>query len=157
MKISKFLRYTLFATMALSFVACENDDDDDDTPPAVNEEEVITDVIFTFTDVDTQVASTFSFSDPDGEGGNVPTIDDIMLNDSSVYAMSIQVQDASSPSDIEDITAEIQEEDDEHQFFFILENGAGTSVSITYNPTDVDDDGNPIGLLSSWATTAATL
>ena len=158
MKVSKFLRFSLFAIAALTFVACEDDDDDDNGPmePA-NEEEVITDMILTFTDIDTQQSTVVTFSDPDGEGGNIPVVDDIILGDSATYTLSIQVQDASNPNDVEDITEEIEEEDDEHQFFFITLDGAGNSVNISYDlVNDIDDDGNPIGLSSNWVVTQPT-
>lgn len=152
MELLKFFRFSIFALAALTLVSCEDDDDDDDTPPAVNEEEVITDMRLTFTDSDTQTSQTFTFSDPDGEGGNAPTIDDIVISDSTAYVVTIEVLDASNPNDVEDITEEIEEEDEEHQFFFIPGNGADDSVTITYDANDVDDDGNPIGLSSSWNT-----
>jgi hypothetical protein len=154
MKVSQFLRFSLFAALALTFVACE-DDDDDDTPPAVvNEEELITDLILTFTDADTQQSFEFSFSDDDGEGGDDPIIDDIVLPDSASYTLSIEVKDESNPNDVEDITEEIEEEDDEHQFFFEPFNGAENSVAVSYS--DMDGDGNPLGLLSQWIVTQPT-
>jgi len=155
MKISKFLRFSLFAAAALTFVACEDDDDDDDNP-VVNEEEVITDMILTFTDVDTQQSFEFTFSDPDGEGGDDPVVDDIVLGDSTTYNLTIEVRDASNPNDVEDITEEIEEEDEEHQFFFTTLDGAENSVDISYDPADVDENGNPIGLSSNWVVTQPT-
>jgi hypothetical protein len=145
----------MFAIAALTFVACE-DDDDDDNNPVVNEEEVITDMILTFTDVDTQQSFEYTFSDPDGEGGNDPVADDIVLGDSATYTLAIEVRDASNPNDVEDITEEIAEEDEEHQFFFIAFDGAENSVDISYDPTDVDENGNPVGLSSFWAVTQPT-
>lgn len=155
MKISKFLRFSLFAVAALTFVACE-DDDDDDNMDGSSDTEVITDMILTFTDTDTQQATVVTFSDPDGEGGDDPVVDDIILGDSATYTLTIQVQDASNPNDIEDITEEIEEEDEEHQFFFITLDGAGNSVDIAYDAADVDEDGNPIGLSSNWVVTQPT-
>jgi hypothetical protein len=156
MNISKYLRFSIFALAALTFVACENDDDDDDTPPAVNEEELITDMVLTFTNTADQSVSTFSFSDTDGPGGNDPIIDDITLSDSTVYAVSIEVLDASNPSDVEDITEEIEEEDEEHQFFFIPDNGAENALTVIYDPAELDENGNPVGLNSTWTTIGAT-
>src|SRR6056297_867392 len=101
MNISKFFRFSIFALAALTFVACEDDDDDDDTPSAVNEEELITDMVLTFTNTADQSVSTFTFSDPDGPGGNAPSIDDIVLTDTAVYNVSVQVLDASNPNDVE--------------------------------------------------------
>ncbi len=44
-------------------------------------------------------------------------------------------------SPAEDVTEDILEEDDEHQFFFSFTNNL---ASVTY--ADADDDGNPIGV-----------
>ncbi len=66
----------------------------------------------------------------------------------------------------EDIGAEIAEEDDEHQFFFAFSNDAfvdptgdgnidNASDAINYN--DSDDNGNPVGLSTSWETSSSTL
>jgi hypothetical protein len=157
MNISKYLRFSVFVLAALTFVACENDDDDDDdTPSAVNEEELITDLRLTFTSTFDQSETTFIFSDTDGPGGSDPLIDDIVLSDSTAYSVSIEVLDASNPNDVEDITEEIAEEDEEHQFFFIPGSGAESTLTIAYDPTELDDDGNPIGLSSVWTTLDAT-
>jgi len=156
MELIKFFRFSIFALAALTFVACEDDDDDDDPPQDTNEEELITDLNISFINQTTDDTVTFSFSDPDGPGGNAPTIDDIELEDGFDYDAFITVADASDPDDVEDITEEIEEEDDEHQFFFIRENGAEDAVDISYDPNDVDDDGNPIGLLSFWETIQPT-
>lgn len=156
MKISKYIRFSIFAATAMVFVACE-DDDDDDTPPAGgNEEELITDMTLNFVEVGTTDTLSFTFSDRDGVGGDPATQDVIILEDAKVYNVSIVVEDISNPNDPEDITEEIEEEDDEHQFFFAPNNGGEDALSVVYDPTDVDDDGNPIGLSSVWTTVQAT-
>ena len=155
MNISKYLRFSIFALAAVTFVACESDDDDD-TPSAVNEEELITDLRLTFTNSVDLSDTTFIYSDTDGPGGSDPIVDDIILSDSTVYTVSIEVLDASNPSDVEDITEEIAEEDEEHQFFFIPANGADSSLTVVYDPTELDENGNPVGLSSTWTTLGAT-
>jgi hypothetical protein len=155
MELQKFFRFSIFALAALTFVACE-DDDDDDTPPDVNEEELITDLVLNFFDPDAQTTLTYRFSDPDGPGGNDPVIDDIVLDQNVAYNVSVEVLDASNPNDVEDITTEIQAEDEEHQFFYILENGASNVLTVSYLGSDVDANGNPIGLETGWITTGET-
>jgi hypothetical protein len=83
-------------------------------------------------------------------------IDDIVLSDTTTYSVSIEVLDASDPGNVEDITTEIIEEAEVHQFFFIPQNGADNSISISYDDADVDDDGNPIGLSTDWETLQPT-
>ena len=66
----------------------------------------------------------------------------------------------------EDIGAEIAEEADEHQFFFSFSNDAfanptgdgnidNASDAINYN--DSDENGNPLGMNTSWETSSSTL
>lgn len=150
-------KYLWFLTLALgiTLVSCE-DDDTDETPPTQNDPEVITDLVLTFVDPDAQDTLTFTFSDPDGPGGNAPSIDDIEILDQVGYQVSLSVLDASDPNDVEDITEEIEEEDEEHQFFYVTGGNAEDVVSISYDPTDVDDDGNPIGLRTNWVTSGTT-
>lgn len=157
MTLSRFFKFSVFALMALSFVACENDDDDDDTPSAVNDEELITDLRLTFTNTFDQSDTTFIFSDFDGPGGIDPVVDDIVLTDSTVYEVKIEVLDASNPNDVEDITEEIEEEDEEHQFFFIPSSAAESALTIVYDPTDLDENGDPVGLRSTWTTLGTTI
>lgn len=152
MNISKYLKFSLIAVAAISFASCENDDDDDNGGPSGgNEEELITDLVLTFTNDGDQSVLTFAFSDPDGPGGDDPIIDDIVLSDSASYTVSVEVLDASNPADIEDITEEIVEEADDHQFFYIAQD-ADSSITIGYNIFDVDGNGNPVGLSTFWNT-----
>lgn len=156
MKISN-TKFLWFLTLALgiALVSCE-DDDTEETPPTQNDPEVITDLVLNFTDPDTQESLEFRFSDPDGPGGNAPTIDDIELLNQVGYQLSLSVLDASDPNDVEDITEEIEEEDEEHQFFYVTGGNADDVVTISYDPTDVDDDGNPIGLRTNWVTSGTS-
>ncbi len=154
MKIKQTLGLLAAAFMAFTFVACDNDDDGGTTPPPAGDEEVITDLVLTFQNADTQTSESFTFSDPDGPGGNAPTIDAITLAPGA-YSVSITVLDASNPNDIEDLTSEIAEEEaDEHQFFFELLNGAEDIITIVY--ADADEDGKPIGQQTVWAISDAT-
>jgi hypothetical protein len=155
MKMNKTLSVFTAVFLAFAFVACDNDDDNGSTtPPPAGDEEVITDLELTFQNADTQTSETFIFSDPDGPGGNAPTIDVISLTP-GVYSVSIKVLDASDPNDVEDLTNEIAvDEADEHQFFFEPLNGAADIINITY--ADLDGDGNPIGQQTVWLVSDAT-
>ena len=92
---------------------------------------------------------TMTFTDLDGEGGAdaVVTIEALAAN--TTYNGSLELlNETETPA--EDITAEIQEEDEDHQFFF-QSTEAGTSVAYA----DMDANGKPIGLASTLTTTAA--
>lgn len=157
MKI-KFNSLLVLMLSAFMFTACESDDDntEPDDHDHSDDPEVITDLVLNFENPDTQESFTVSFSDPDGPGGNPPVVDEIDLIETASYLVNVTVADASNPNDVEDITEEILEEDEEHQFFYVLGGDASNVLDVTYDPTDVDDDGNPIGLKTIWTTSGVT-
>lgn len=105
------------ALATFAFASCESED-----PVAENEEEVITDVTLSFTELNasgTPVGTKFSFkaSDPQGiELGTAPTIETVNLVKGKTYRMEITVANSIAK---EDITAEILAEGDAHQFYFL--------------------------------------
>ncbi len=143
MKTIDMLRNLLLIAIITFSVACSSDD-----PEIESEEEVITDVTLTFTEVDESGAAlSASFdvlaSDPEGlELGSSPTIGSITLEAGKRYLLEIELYNSIED---EDITEEILEEDDEHQFYFLGSAFVGTPV-LTYVYDDEDGDGNPIGL-----------
>lgn len=140
-------KYMAIFTAVLAFSACKKDDDDIITPPPVNEEEVITKLQLTFTDNVSGETFVWVQSDPDGDGGDDPvqSVDTLPANGS--FTMEVRLfNETENP--VEEMTSEIEEEDEEHQFFFELNSGA--FMNIQYN--DADGNGNPIGL-SNNATT----
>ncbi|MEL6719641.1 MAG: T9SS type A sorting domain-containing protein [Bacteroidota bacterium] len=134
-------------------------DDDENAPPCENEEEIITDVILTFTSADGSDVVTARAQDPDGEGPqDLQILDEIDLVESTEYTLSIELLNAIEG---EDITEEIMEEDDEHMFFFAFTDEVFTSPAgdgnadnrpdpVNYN--DFDENGLPVGLSTSWET-----
>ncbi|MGB3619277.1 MAG: hypothetical protein WBA12_14250 [Catalinimonas sp.] len=143
-------KHTLFLLAGFGLLTACNDDD----PDPVNEEEVITTVEMVFTEVG-NTANTFSifFKDPDGDGGNAPTQQDsIILAPNTTYNVSIKLLDESDPNDVEDITKEIEEEDDEHFFCF----DPSANLNVTVNRTDTDGT-YEVGLVSDWVTGDASV
>lgn len=140
---------TLFLSLLVAtlFVSCSSDDDN---PEPVNEEEVITRMTIELTPATGGNLVTLEINDPDGDGPTAPTITGGTLAANTVYNGSIELFDESDPTDIEDITEEVAEEDDEHQFFFATTGSVGT---IAY--ADFDGNGNPVGLSFTLTTTAA--
>lgn len=138
MKKVKFLFPAIFG-LAL-FVSCS--DDDHDHPEHSHEEEVITTVTVTLTPSSgTEV--TLEWQDLDGDGPNDPTITGGKLASNTVYDGVIKLlNETETPA--EDITEEVEEEADEHQFFYTV--SSGLNVTTAYSDTDVDGDGNPVGL-----------
>ena len=125
---------------ALTFTACSEDDHDHDDHD--HENEVMTTLTYTLTNGNDQVVLTFK--DLDGEGGNDGTYDiSGPLSANTTYTGEIKIlNETESPA--EDITEEIKEEDDEHEFFY-----TSTVSGLAIEKTDVDGDGNPLGLETS--------
>jgi hypothetical protein len=143
----KFLKTLLFMCLVVAltvFQACNNDD-----PEPENEEELITTVTVTLEPVGGGTTVTLRFQDLDGDGGNPPTITGGTLQASTTYNAEIELlNETETPP--EDITEEIEEEDDEHLFCFTPAVGDLT-ITIT------DSDGTyPVGLESDWVTGATT-
>jgi len=137
----------LLLLFVMGFVSsCKKDDD----PEEENEEEVITTLRMTFSEQGASNTFTVTFQDPDGEGGNAPTVfEDINLAANTVYDVSIELLNESDPNDVEDITEEILEEDNEHLFCFTPSTG-----ELSVQRTDTDGTFE-VGLQSTWTTTNA--
>jgi hypothetical protein len=134
----------LFVAASLVMTSCEKED-----PVIPNEEEVITTLNYTLTAVGDAGIVTFSFQDLDGDGAGAPTITggDLVANTTYTGVLEL-LNETESPA--EDITEEIEEEDDEHQFFFQSDIDG---LSVAYN--DEDEDGNPVGLSTTLTTADA--
>ncbi len=134
----------LFIT-SLVLTSCSNKED----PKIPNEEEVITTLKYTLTPNEGGTTVILRFKDLDGDGGNAPIITGGTLNSNKTYTGTlVLLNEQKSPA--ENVTTEIQEENEDHQFFFKT-NIAGLTVA--YN--DKDANGNPLGLQSTVTTTNA--
>lgn len=143
MKTIKNLALVLF--VATLFTACSEDD-----PEVVNEEELITTLTATLTPSGGGTDIILKSVDLDGDGPNAPVITvSANLTANTDYTGVLKIENETE-SPAEDITIEVLEEDEEHQFFFTPTNNVAT---VTYN--DMDGNGNPIGVQFSLATTTA--
>jgi hypothetical protein len=141
----KILFIVTVITSSLFFTGCDPDDPEPDTPV-----EIITTLNFTLTPVGGGTPVTLSFVDLDGDAGNDPVITDGILNANTTYSGSIVLlNELESPAEI--ISEEVEEEDEEHQFFF---DSTISDLTIAYN--DEDEDGNPLGLSSTLTTGSAS-
>ena len=149
MKITNTIKITkLLAILFISvftFTACSDDDDDDNDHDHDSEEELITTVKYTLTNGSDVV--TLKFSDPDGDGTIEPIYEvsgDLTAN--NTYTGMIELlNETESPA--EDITEEVKEEADEHEFFYTSD---VSGLAIT--KTDVDGNDNPLGIETSVTT-----
>ena len=139
-----------YAFSALLFVTTSCDKDDDNTPEPVNEEEVITTLTVELTPTTGTAVELKSF-DADGDGPNVPVLSvSGALAANTSYAGVIELlNELETPA--EDITDEVNEESDEHQFVFTL-NGLSDVVIDNLN---TDTNGMPLGSTFDLTTGAA--
>ena len=132
---------------------------DDDEPEEENVEEIITNATLTFTPTEGGTAITATATDPDGDGAGELTVDGpINLAANTAYTMTI---DLLNGLENESISEEVEEEADEHMFFFAWQDGAFSNpvgngnvdnrVDIV-NYLDNDDNQLPLGLMTSWIT-----
>ncbi|OOV24511.1 type 1 periplasmic binding fold superfamily protein, partial [Flavobacterium sp. LM5] len=106
----------------------------------MNEEELITTVTTTLTAGSSVI--TLKSVDLDGDGPNKPvvTVSGNLTANTTYNGRTTILNESVSPAD--DITAEVQEEGDEHQLFYQAPTAIGT---FAYG--DLDEDGKPIGLV----------
>jgi|TARA_R110000737_G_scaffold306362_2_gene314072 hypothetical protein len=139
--IHKILSGLAFVAILSIMTSCEKED-----PDIPNQEELITTLTYTLTPVAGGNAIVLSFKDLDGDGGDAPILTGGALTANQEYMGTlILLNESVTPT--ESISDEVKEEDDEHQFFF---QSSIAGVEITY--TDMDADGNPLGLKTTLKT-----
>ncbi|MGB7395220.1 MAG: type 1 periplasmic binding fold superfamily protein [Pricia sp.] len=131
----------LLALFGVLFVACSGDDNGD-TPEPINEEELITTMTVTLTPVTGDGIVVLSKVDTDGDGSTAPVVNvEGTLVTGLAYSGSIVLLDETE-TPAGNITAEVREESNEHQFIFATDDNL--DVAIEYD--DIDGNGNPVGL-----------
>ena len=137
--------FLLLGATTLMLTACEKENGVEE-----NEEEVITTLQLSFAPVGGGTTTVYKFEDLDGPGGTNPTIDPIVLAPNKTYNVSLQLLNK-SVTPAEDITIEVAEESTSHRFYYTPSAGSNITVGNLNN----DADGNPLGVTSTWTTTAA--
>ena len=157
------LNYLLYAVLTLFiFTACE---EDEAAPEEENEVEVFTDVKLVFTPTGGGAAVEAAAQDPDGAGvQELQVLGAINLAANTSYTLTMVIENClESPCEL--MNEEIEEEDDEHQFFFAFTNDSFTSpagngnmdnASDPINYIGFDGNGNPVGLNTNWTTGSAS-
>ncbi len=155
MRIRSTLCSRSFSLVLLALIGCS----DDDTGHG-NEAEVITTVTLTFTPAGGGASLTATFDDPDGDGGDAPTMTPIDLIDGTTYTMLVRFENRLETPP-EEITDEVRDEGDEHQLFFTGSAVQGpatsnTTAALTHAYDDTDSGGLPIGLSNTIVAAAGT-
>jgi hypothetical protein len=123
---------------------------DDDAVTIINEEELITTVELELTNsADATNVVLFKSVDIDGEGPDDPVITITgTVNANSTYQGAVRfLNESIAPS--ENITEEVIEESNEHEVFYI-----SSITDLTITKTDVDVNGNPLGVFVTFQTGA---
>jgi hypothetical protein len=144
--------------LVTSISACASEGHDPD-----EENEVISRVELSFVPVAGGDVLTFSFSDPDGDGGVSGTAEPIVLTGGTQYTLELRfLEDLVEPA--EDITQDIRMEAEDH-FVFVLGDVVGPAADSStallthayadlesdYGPNAVGDD-LPVGLVNTIST-----
>jgi hypothetical protein len=168
MKNQEILRYLLFflniplILSVLLLSGCGTDDPKKEDVP-----ELITKATMTFTPASgSPVVATAT--DPDGAGVQNMKVDGpINLTKNTSYVLTIKLINglASVGQDGYDVSAEVEEEGDEHQFFFSWTNEAfsdpagngnvdnrSDALNYTGGTNSKDKNNKPLGLTTSWKT-----
>ncbi|MBL0213871.1 MAG: hypothetical protein IPQ07_08310 [Myxococcales bacterium] len=134
---------TMLALSSAALTACGDDGG------AANENEVITSVMLSFSPP-TGTPVLAEFNDPDGDGGQAPTVQPVNLVANTSYAMTVRFQNRlATPA--EEITEEVTQESDIHLLIFTGSAVVGPATSNATGPltqayADTDINGLPIGL-----------
>lgn len=157
----------LAVSVIMVLIGCQQDDPQrEDTP------ELITKVILTFVPDGGGTTVVGTATDPDGDGvQNIAVDGPIGLSPNTTYVMTIQMVNSLVPAGQpgNDITTEVAEEGQEHQFFFAWTNavfanptgngnldGASDPVNYAGGPYSKDIGGLNLGITTSWTTVAAS-
>jgi hypothetical protein len=139
-KPMKIINRGFLTLLLLSFVflytSCTSED-----PEEENEEELITDVTLKFTEVNSSgvaIGTPFNFKavDNQGLGLGTPNIETINLGKGKRYLLEITLFNS---IENEDVTKEIKEEADEHQFYFLGTAFVGSPI-LSYTYADEGDE-----------------
>lgn len=118
-------------------------EDNPTNPDNGNEQELITTVTLSLTENGTSNVVSATFKDLDGDGGAAPTIGTLTLNAGSTYTGKVELLDESK-NPAEDITEEVKEEAEAHQFFYTPQGALNGRLTVTV--TDKDSINLPVGL-----------
>lgn len=152
MKTSKFfIRAILCLALVTSFVSCSDNDD----PEPVNEEELITVVGMTFTNVNNPLDFvTLTNTAPDGQDGT--SVDAIVGNFTAgeTYALTLTLLNTTENPAEDVLAGDIIPEADEHFFIYGV---SGINLTMTRDTDDEDGaDGSKLGVKTTWVAGAAS-
>ena len=140
------LLFSLLILLSVFIFSCEKDD-----PVPEIDQELITEITLIFDEVDEAgvivPGGGFEVVATDAQGislGGTPQIEDIVsLVPGKNYQLSLELYNEIAN---EDMTGEIAEHGDEHQFYFLGSALVGNAAFLEYSYLDQDENGFPLGL-----------
>ena len=143
----KKISVLIMSAAILVLNSCKKDEPKDPVVP--HEEELITSLTLTFVNQsNSSDIKVFSWYDADGDSGLDPVINAESLDANTIYNVSVELLNTTE-NPAENITEEVAEEAEEHQFFYVASQNSG--VTAQYDDQDVN--GNPIGINTVFTTT----
>lgn len=143
-----YFAFLMMGSLLFAASSCGSDDPE----PVVEEQEMITTLNINLVPEQGKGApASASFSDPDGIGGNPPTITALNLAPGTTYNATITLSD-DRPNGAGDLSAEVKAEGDEHEIFYTVPSG----LNLTVSKTDLDKNNRPIGLEATVVTGTAS-
>ena len=139
--------YTALIATTLIFSACKEDHIDPTKPKDNNAQELITTVVLNGYNANNPTANPFSikWEDLDGDGGNAPTKDTLILDSGVSYRVQVLMLDKTKmPYDT--ISNEVIIEGVEHQLFYTLSNNLTSKLNFERLDMDSNNPPLPIGL-----------
>ncbi len=143
------MRYSTLFLLALPLLAaCKDVKEDEDDHDHDHDHGLVTALIIEFTD-SSGTSAAFTWADPTADGSDL-TIDPIELVAGESYDVSLQVLNQLEDP-VEDVTVEILEQAEEHQFFFtgtaVMGPASESSAAVLEHAySDTDAEGNPLGI-----------
>ncbi|MBW7845100.1 MAG: hypothetical protein H3C45_05565 [Bacteroidia bacterium] len=143
------IKHVLFLASILTFAACNKTDELPENPKEHNEQEMITTIQLIGgvmdNSNDTLHHFTATWSDPDGAGGNLPTIDTLVLDTGVFYWVNVVLLNTTK-NPIDTISNEVYEERNVHQFFYTLSENLENKVKLNILDFDNNTPPLPVGL-----------
>ena len=149
--MKKLLKPYLALLVMCSFIFTATSCGDDDPEPEEEDQELITTLKITLEPEGKSQTVVVTFSDPDGAGGNPPTVNAISLDANTTYNATVTLFDESK-TPAQELTGEVETEGHEHELFF----EALDNLNLAVTKTDLDKNNRPIGLKARVVTSGAS-
>lgn len=151
MKTNNFFIKAFFClVLVTSFTSC-----DDEDPLPVNEEELITDVVLTFTnDANANDTVVLTNNAPDGQDGTFTNTVQGSFTSGATYSLSLSLLNSSETPAEDVLSGDIIPEADEHFFVYAV-----NSINLTMTRNTNDEDGaggSKLGVNTTWVAGAAS-